>query len=70
MKVNTTLTTLNLGSVSEQKEKKISNDITLISTSNETGNEISDEGASALGEALKVNTTLAKLRLESAQHQQ
>ena len=38
-------------------------------TKNKTDNKICDEGARALSEALKVNTTLTKLKLGSVQQQ-
>ena len=37
---------------------------------NSTGNQIGDEGAHELSEALEVNTTLTELSLSSTQHQQ
>ena len=36
----------------------------------QAGNEIGDEGARALSDALKTNTTLTKLELRSTQQQQ
>ena len=41
-----------------------------VTNNNKAENEIGDEGASALGEALKVNTSLKTLDLTSEQQQQ
>ena len=58
LKVNTTLTTLNLR-CEERKGKKRKKEKEEIMT----GNEIGVEGAKAMSEVLKVNTTLTSLNL-------
>ena len=57
-KMNTTLTSLNLGC--EEKKKRRGNEKEQM-----TGNEIRNEGLKVLSEMLKVNTTLTTLNLGS-----
>ena len=59
LKVNTTLTTLNLGGDGEDNIKKKEKERRI------TGNWIGAEGAKAISEMLKVNTTLKALYLHS-----
>ena len=68
--VNTTLTKLDIGGMQEQhnteKNKKKNHDI---NNKHEAGNDITEEGARVLSEALKVNTTLTKLNFGSMQQE-
>ena len=65
MKVNTTLTTLDLKSVQQRdNDKPNTQNQTAI---NKADSKIDEEGARALSEALKVNTTLLTLELACAQ---
>ena len=67
MKANTTLATLDLRSVScNATNATPKNEMTPAKTK---GNGIRAEGARELSEALKVNTTLKTLHLESVQQQ-
>ena len=61
LKVNTTLTTLDLTSL--QQQTMPNNEHNKQATKNKTANKIGDEGASSLSEALKVNTSLTELDL-------
>ena len=63
MKVNLTLTTLNLWGVQKKGNTRQAHSINF---SGKAGNEICSEETGALSEALKVNTTLATLNLEGA----
>ena len=58
LKINTSLTTLNLGS-----DKKIRNEKDRRNEKKWIGNEIGYEGAKAISESLKINTTLTELNL-------
>ena len=62
MKVNPTLTTLNIGG--EQQQPDYGKQGTTSAAMNKAGYGISGEGARVLSEALKANTTLATLLLE------
>ena len=62
MKVNTTLTDLQLSS--KDKKQKTLTQIDTISHTWCTGNKIGNTGATSLSESLKVNTTLAILNLD------
>ena len=68
LKVNTTLTSLNLESAQQQEQDK-DEQMHELSHNIKTGNKISDEGAFALSETLKVNTTLTTLKLGGVQKQ-
>ena len=54
----------------EKKKQEGVNQVNKIITNNKTGTEINYEGVCALGEALKVNTTLTRLKLGGAQHKE
>ena len=64
MKVNTTLTALNLAGVQQDDKSKHGRGTT---SNDKAENWISVEGAKALSEALKVNTTLTALNLGCVQ---
>ena len=69
LKVNTTLTALNLKSVQQQQNKAQQPHRANIDEKNTAVNMIQDEGARALSEALKVNTTLTTLNLACGHEQ-
>ena len=60
LKVNTTITELNLESEKEENMEKEK-----INEERSTGNNFGDEGAKSLSETLKSNTTLTSLDLKS-----
>ena len=66
--VNTTLTKLDIGGMQEKHntEKTKNHDI---NNKHKAGNDITEEGARVLSEALKVNTTLTKLSFGSMQQE-
>ena len=65
MKVNTTLKTLDLKSVQQRDNDKPKTQMQTVMS--KADSKIDEEGARALGEALKVNTTLLTLELACAQ---
>ena len=67
MKTNTTLQLLNLECEQEESEKDRRIADIAINKHQQAGNEIGDEGARELSEALKTNTTLQSLNLECEQ---
>ena len=64
MKINTTLTELNLD-CDEIRNKKWKTKEKMKSNKTWTANQIGAEGASAISESLKINTTLTELNLGS-----
>ena len=66
LKINTSLTTLDLRCVQQSNGKQEHGQL----QQKRADNKIRDEGASVLSEALKVNTTLTALKLECVQQQQ
>ena len=65
LKVNTTLTKLNLYGDEKKKKKQWKREVNENERNKWTGNIIGDEGASKISESLKVNTTLTELSLSS-----
>ena len=65
LKVNTTITELNLESEKEENMEKEK-----INEERSTGNNFGDEGAKSMSEALKSNTTLTSLNLESEEERE
>ena len=66
LKINTSLTTLDLRCVQQSNGKQEHGQL----QQKRADNKIRDKGASALSEALEVNTTLTALQLECVQQQQ